>query len=70
MNGKGDSPRNCFSDSYRENYDNIFRKKVIDGAEKNHKPVSTDDKNATRQRRIQTSVGPRGLAFRGMDVSL
>lgn len=26
MNGKGDSPRNCFSEEYRENYDRIFRK--------------------------------------------
>jgi DNA-binding transcriptional regulator GbsR (MarR family) len=23
-NGKGDSPRNCFSEHYRDNYDNIF----------------------------------------------
>jgi len=23
-NGKGDSPRNCFSQHYRENYDHIF----------------------------------------------
>jgi hypothetical protein len=26
MNGKGDAPRNCFSEQYRENYDSIFRK--------------------------------------------
>ena len=26
QNGKGDSPRNCFSQEYRENYDAIFRK--------------------------------------------
>ncbi len=26
MNGKGSSPRNCFSETYRENYDSIFRK--------------------------------------------
>lgn len=25
MNGKGDSPRNCFSKQYRDNYDHIFR---------------------------------------------
>lgn len=25
--GKGDAPRNCFSDAYRDNYDAIFRKK-------------------------------------------
>ena len=23
-NGKGDSPRNCFSQHYRDNYDHIF----------------------------------------------
>lgn len=34
MNGKGDAPRNCFSETYRENYDNIFRKKVLDGKNK------------------------------------
>ena len=25
-NGKGDSPRNCFTEKYRNNYDEIFRK--------------------------------------------
>jgi hypothetical protein len=25
-NGKGDSPRNCFSEDFRSNYDRIFRK--------------------------------------------
>lgn len=25
MNGKGDTPRNCYTDQYRENYDRIFR---------------------------------------------
>ena len=25
MNGKGDSPRSCFSQDYRDNYDRIFR---------------------------------------------
>ncbi len=29
-NGKGDSPRNCFSDTFRDNYDHIFRKREID----------------------------------------
>ena len=23
MNGKGDSPRNCFSDSFKENYEQV-----------------------------------------------
>ena len=26
QNGKGDSPRNCFSKAYRDNYDSIFKK--------------------------------------------
>jgi len=34
-NGKGDAPRNCFSETYRENYDNIFRKKPLDGTTNN-----------------------------------
>jgi hypothetical protein len=29
-NGKGDSPRNCFSDTFRDNYDHIFCKKETD----------------------------------------
>ncbi len=28
--GKGDSPRNCFSDTFRDNYDHIFRKREMD----------------------------------------
>ena len=27
MNGKGDSPRSCFSKQFKDNYDEIFRKK-------------------------------------------
>lgn len=27
MNGKGDSPRNCFSEKFRSNYDRIFKRK-------------------------------------------
>jgi hypothetical protein len=27
MNGKGDSPRNCFSEQFRSNFDHIFRRK-------------------------------------------
>jgi len=26
QNGKGDSPRNCFSGNYKKNFDSIFRK--------------------------------------------
>ena len=28
-NGKGDSPRNCFSQKFRDNYDAIFGKKKM-----------------------------------------
>ena len=28
-NGKGSSPRNCFSEQYRINYDRIFKKKSV-----------------------------------------
>tara|TARA_B100000959_G_scaffold264454_1_gene304981 strand:+ start:4578 stop:4976 length:399 start_codon:yes stop_codon:yes gene_type:complete len=28
--GKGDAPRNCFSEEFRENYDKIFGKKKIE----------------------------------------
>ena len=45
MNGKGDAPRNCFSETYRENYDEIFRKKVLDGEKKTTKPINRDDKD-------------------------
>jgi hypothetical protein len=41
MNGKGDSPRNCFSEDFRSNYDRIFRKarkalqrRSVDGSQK------------------------------------
>jgi len=27
MNGKGDAPRNCFSEQFRRNYVSIFRRK-------------------------------------------
>ena len=33
MNGKGDAPRNCFSETYRQNYDDIFRKKDLTAEE-------------------------------------
>ena len=46
-NGKGDSPRNCFSEEYRNNFDNIFRKNkdlefknCVDELEKATKRVS------------------------------
>ena len=28
-NGKGDAPRNCFSDAFRDNHDHIFRKREV-----------------------------------------
>ena len=39
--GKGDNPRNIFSNDYRENYDKIFRKKNSNN-EKNI-PKKTED---------------------------
>jgi hypothetical protein len=29
--GKGDSPRNCFSREYRQNFDAIFKKSRVEG---------------------------------------
>ena len=34
QNGKGDSPRNCHSDAYRANDDEIFRKKPDKASDK------------------------------------
>lgn len=50
MNGKGDSPRNCFSESYLENYEEIFRKKNIDRNRKTknkHKRYGEDQRYKT-----------------------
>ena len=38
MNGKGDSPRNCFSEDFRSNYDQIFRKAGFRKAKARKKP--------------------------------
>jgi hypothetical protein len=55
-NGKGDSPRNCFSETYRENYDNIFRKKTLDGAQKPSKQEDIDNgKDKSTERGLRTT---------------
>jgi hypothetical protein len=51
-NGKGDSPRNCFTQTFRDNWDRIFLKEKASkvgtntpliGAEKQKKGTSNDD---------------------------
>lgn len=49
QNGKGDSPRNCFSQAYRDNYDSIFKKT---------QPEEKDCKCSKRCEKCQ-SVTPR-----------
>lgn len=70
MNGKGDAPRNCFSESYRSNYDAIFRKKTLDGDDRIKQTKDTDGKNKNTETRLRASVGPSCVAVRGMDVPL
>ncbi len=41
MNGKGDRPRNCYTDQYRDNYDRIFR-----GPMKTKKPLRLHEQPA------------------------
>lgn len=57
MNGKGDAPRNCFTETYRENYDNIFRKKPLDGknttSNKYEQENKKDDKDQNNDRGIR-----------------
>lgn len=53
MNGKGDAPRNCFSETYRENYDTIFRKKPLDGTQKPSKKETRKDENETTETRVR-----------------
>lgn len=57
MNGKGDAPRNCFTETYRKNYELIFRKKPLDGPKKTNKHTERDDKNETKEKRLRASVG-------------
>jgi len=56
MNGKGDAPRNCFSETYRDNYDNIFRKKLLDGEKKTNKPIDRDDKDEAHQGTLRAAA--------------
>ena len=54
-NGKGDSPRNCFSESFRNNFDNIFRKpeepepKLRDGWDDSFVPFEKKDGEVFRR---------------------
>ena len=57
-NGKGDSPRNIFTESYRENYDHIFRKKPLDG--KQNTSNNTEQKDKTYDKNQTNSRGIRG----------
>ena len=61
--GKGDSPRNCFSETYRDNYDEIFRKKLLDGEKKTNKPIDRDDKDEDYKSR------PAGRTRQGSDAA-
>ena len=70
MNGKGDAPRNCFSESYRSNYDAIFRKKTLDGNKKVNKPIDRDDKNKTTETGLRASVGSGRVAILRLDEPL
>jgi len=63
MNGKGDAPRNCFSETYRDNYDEIFRKKLLDGEKKTNKPIDRDDKDEDYRSR------PTGRTRQGSDAA-
>ena len=58
MNGKGDSPRNIFTETYRQNYDEIFRKK-LDGSKTTVKPQSQkDDKDEDHRTGLSDSPAP------------
>lgn len=56
-NGKGDAPRSIFSENYRSNYDDIFRKKPLDGKQttsnNTEQKDKTYDKNQTNDRGIR-----------------
>ena len=45
MNGKGDRPRNCFSEAYLSNYDQIFRKAKARKAVQRRSLDSSQDKH-------------------------
>ncbi len=70
MNGKGDAPRNCFSETYRENYDAIFRKKTLDGDDRINKTKDTDGKNENTKTGIRASVGSSRAALQRLDEPL
>ena len=70
MNGKGDAPRNCFSDTYRENYDTIFRKKTLDGINKPSNKKTRQDENETTERGLRGTARPSRRDNGGMDELL
>lgn len=70
MNGKGDAPRNCFSEAFRANYDQIFRKKTLDGNQRNNKPTDTDGKNENYERGLRDSVGSGRAPIQRLDEPL
>jgi hypothetical protein len=49
--GKGDSPRNCFSREYRENWGGIFSCKEKSESSTCHKNVSKKPKKITTKRK-------------------
>ena len=56
-NGKGDSPRNIFTETYRQNYDDIFRKKPLDSGNHNDKKKGeTNDKDKTNHGRVREAT--------------
>jgi len=70
MNGKGDAPRNCFSESYRSNYDAIFRKKTLDGDDRINQTRNTDGKNKNTKTGLRASVGASRVALQRLDEPL
>lgn len=45
-NGKGDSPRNCFSQKFRDNYDAIFGNKNYENSRDTEKDKRSGDKDS------------------------
>jgi hypothetical protein len=69
MAGKGDSPRNCFTKAYLENYDLIFRK-TLDVKEEASKTSKRDDKNKSTERGLRNRTRASRDVARGMDVPI
>jgi mRNA deadenylase 3'-5' endonuclease subunit Ccr4 len=41
-NGKGDSPRNCFTQTFRDNWDRIFGKEKASSPAKNNPEIAAE----------------------------